>query len=463
MGKIRTASVTAAAALAVGLGGGAAHADPLPGGLGPCKGSKCPGTYPAPNNGSPSGRDDNINVFVGGDMLVRRAAAEAEGKVVVLGGFDQDKDAGVSQVYNVGVAGVGSRVPPENGTDFLTVGGDLTVAPGERLLAEEGSVSGVVRHGGTLSGTVNPPAVADAGAARPYRALRAQLERASHCYAYDKGVHRKATGTAVNDGTTTVFTGDGRAAIQVFDIDFDMVGRGGGAEGFRFTGIPAGATVLVNVYGDARQISTYEGMLPEGLRTRLLWNFPDATDVALSGGTQFSGSALVGNPASMTTMTMSGFNGRFYSAGSLTHASAAGGGGGQEVHAYPFEGDLPTCEAVVTTTPTPTRSPEPTPTPTPTDPDSPDPVPSPTPSPSVTGSSPGTTTGGGSGGNGGSTGGGSASGGGGGGGTSGGELADTGGSAPGAAVLGAIAATTVAAGAGIAAAARRRRGTGGTR
>ncbi|MFJ8827312.1 choice-of-anchor A family protein [Streptomyces sp. NPDC102467] len=454
MGKIRTATVTAAAALVVGLSGGVAYADPLPGGLGPCKGSNCPDAYPDPNNGTPAGRDNNINVFVGGDMLVRRSAAEAEGKVVVLGDFDQDKDDGVSQIYNVGVAGVGSRVPPDNGTDFLTVGGDLTVDTGERLLAEEGSISGDVRYGGALTGTVNPAATKDAAAIRPYRPLRTQLQEASHCYAYDGAAHRKATGTAVNDGSTTVFTGDGSSAIQVFDVDFDVVGRGGGAEGIRFEGIPAGATVLVNVYGDAREVSTYEGLLPAGLRDRVLWNFPDATDITLSGPAQFSGSTLVGNPASTTTVTMSGFNGRFYTAGSLTHASSSGGGGGQEFHAYPFNGDLPTCDKTpMTPTPTPTPTDSPTPTPSPTR--SPGPTPSPTPSPSD--STPGTTTGGGSSGggaNGGSTGGSS----GGGGGGTGGELADTGHSSEGAAVLGAIAAATMAAGAAILVVVRRQRG-----
>ncbi|MFD8568221.1 choice-of-anchor A family protein [Streptomyces sp. NPDC059639] len=334
MGKISARmSVAAMAALLVGGAAGAAVADPLPGGLGPCLGSQCPDAYPDPNNGAPAGRDSNINVFVGGDMLVRRSAAEAEGKVVVLGDFDQDKDAGVSQLYNVGVAGVGSRVPPPDGTDFLTVGGNVTVDSGERLAVEDASAHGDVRYGGTLTGTVETDHVRDADATKPYTALRKQLQDASHCYAYDGAAHRTATGTAVNDGSSTVFTGDGRSPIQVFDVDFDLVGRSGGQEGFSFSGIPSGATVLVNVYGDAREINTYEAMLPAALRDRLLWNFPDATDVTLAGSTQFSGSTLVGNPASTTTVTMSGFNGRFYTAGSLTHASSAGGGGGQEFHA----------------------------------------------------------------------------------------------------------------------------------
>lgn len=109
------------AAVLVGLYGVQVVADPLPSGLGPCKGSGCPAvSYPDPDNGPLAGRDNNINEFVGGDFLVRQAAAETEGKVVVLGNFDQHKAVGAPPVYNIGVAGVVSRVPPDNGAEFLT-------------------------------------------------------------------------------------------------------------------------------------------------------------------------------------------------------------------------------------------------------------------------------------------------------------------------------------------------------
>ncbi|SDT78950.1 hypothetical protein SAMN05216371_5885 [Streptomyces sp. TLI_053] len=98
--------------LALGPGAVSAAAAPLPGGLGPCVPGSCPVTYPTSiNNGPFAGRDNGINVFVGGDFLVRGRAAEAEGRVVVLNAYDQAKEAGVSSIYNVGIAGVGSRVP----------------------------------------------------------------------------------------------------------------------------------------------------------------------------------------------------------------------------------------------------------------------------------------------------------------------------------------------------------------
>ncbi|MBD0709839.1 MULTISPECIES: choice-of-anchor A family protein [unclassified Streptomyces] len=356
------------AAIAAATVGGAAlvgalamngWADPLPGGLGPCKPGNCPATYPEVGNGAVEYRDNNISVFVGGDFLVREAAAEAEGKVVALGNFDMEKREGVSGIYNVGVAGVGSRVPPDDGTDFLTVGKNMTVADGQRVVAEDIDVTGVVRYGDTLSGTVTPEAVHDPKAADPYLDLRGQLTDASRCYAYVDGASRPATGTAVNNDYETTFTGDGTSKLQVFTVDFDMESSSKGQQGIRFEGIPDDATVLVNILGADRTIDSYINQLPDGLRERVLWNFPDATAVTIEGSAQFAGSVLIGNQSSMATVTVPGMNGRFFTTGNLTHTSApGGGGGGQEFHAYPFNGDLPDCGK---TTPTPT---EPTETPT---------------------------------------------------------------------------------------------------
>jgi hypothetical protein len=59
---------------------------------------------------------------------------------------------------------------------------------------------------------------------------------------------------------------------------------------------------------------------------------------------------LAGEPDGTTTVTLPGTNGRFFTAGDLVHGSSAGAGSGQEFHAYPFTGDLPSC----TTKPDPT-------------------------------------------------------------------------------------------------------------
>ncbi|MFD5422449.1 choice-of-anchor A family protein [Streptomyces sp. NPDC127069] len=349
VGAVLAATTGAPSALAAGPGTAppAARAlrAPLPGGLGPCipggtgPNQGCPPVWPDPNNLPYTGRDNGINLFVGGDMLVRRGAAEAEGKVVVLGDFDMNKSAG-GNVYNVGIAGVGSRVPPADGSDFLTTGDDITVATGQRLLAD----GGVVRYAGTLTGTVTGTLIHDANAAAPYAALRGQLGAASTCYAYPQGAPRPATGRAVWSAQETVFTGDGVSMLQVFNVDFDLAGAGTGQQSIRFAGIPAGATVLVNVTGEARTLRVNNVMLPPGLRERLLWNFPDAQSVGLAGSAQLGGSVLIGQDTSLATVSVIGLNGRFFTAGNVTHTSPTETTGlGAEFHAYPFDGDLPEC------------------------------------------------------------------------------------------------------------------------
>ncbi|MFT2014731.1 SpaA isopeptide-forming pilin-related protein [Streptomyces sp. 796.1] len=326
-----------------------AAAAPLPGGLGPCLPGSCPDPYPPINNDAFHGRDNNINIFVGNDFLVREGAAEAEGRVVVLDEFDQNKGAGRSGLYNLGIVGVGSRVPPPTDADFLTTGGGVTVAPGQTLDTTGGVAGeiGTVRHAGPLSGTLTGTAVQDDAAVAPYTALRDQLTAASRCYARVDGSPRTPTGTAVNQGYQTLFTGDGTSSLQVFNVDFDMVGSGGGAQGIAFENVPADATVLVNVFGANRVLNTYSGGITDddplnAYRERLLWNYPDATSVDLGGSGQFQGSVLVGEQSSTTRVTLPGVNGRFFTTGSLTHTSSAVGGG-QEFHAYPFNGDLPDC------------------------------------------------------------------------------------------------------------------------
>ncbi|MFE3068567.1 SpaA isopeptide-forming pilin-related protein [Streptomyces sp. NPDC059247] len=345
-------------ALLLGPGATAASAAPLPGGLGPCVPGSCPADFPGINNGPIAGRDDAVNIFVGNDFLVRGRAAEAEGRVVVLDSFDQSKDAGASGLYNLGIVGVGSRVPPSTNADFLTTGGNITIATGQRLETTGGvpGEKGTVRHEGTVTGTVIGTLVQDGDATAPYAGLRDSLTAASSCYARVDGAPRTPTGTAVNQGGQTLFTGDGTSALQVFNADFNLTGPTGGQQGLVFAGIPAGATILVNVLGANRTVSTYSGGIDDATsplnayRERLLWNFPDATSVRLEGTGQFQGSVLVGDQSSMATVTLPGVNGRFFTTGSLTHTSSASGGGGQEFHAYPFNGDLPDCGTPVPTT-----------------------------------------------------------------------------------------------------------------
>ncbi|MGW6916820.1 choice-of-anchor A family protein [Kitasatospora sp. NPDC054939] len=378
-----TARVAVAAAVAVlpmaavlSIGSAAPLAPPL----GPCSGDDCPNTWLPPHNGAFQGRDATINVFTGGDYTVNGRAAEAEGKVVALGNLTIDKDiaGGAGGSYNMAVVGVGSRVVPPDGTDFVTAGGSIDVKTGNTLITGGSDLNlvtafGDIKYGGTLTGATDIAptgrAIQDPAAGAPYRSVLDTIVDTSTCIAA-----AAATGTVVVTNSEATFTGDGRSAKQVFNVTQDL-GTASRQIGLVFAGIPSGATVLVNVLKDDAIINTYTGTGLAGdptteLRSRLMWNFPTASSVRLLGGAQFQGSVMAGNTAGTTTIAMPGLNGRVYLAGNLIHT----GTGGYEIHSYPFDGDLPDCATTpsptaTTTSGSPTSSPT-TPTSSPTTPTS---------------------------------------------------------------------------------------------
>jgi choice-of-anchor A domain-containing protein len=360
------AAALAAMSVAQGAVGPVTGTSPLAPPLGACLGSQCPGTWPPPHNGDFAGRDAAINIFAGADFSVTGRAAEAEGKIVVLRDFREDKNGG--GIFNAGVVGVGSRVPPPDGADFLTVGRNVDIVDGNRLQVggndSKTTAYGNLRYAGTLSGQVEVvPAgesIHDADSTGQYSSLRGYIEDRSECAAT-----ATATGSVTVDGPQVTFTGDGTSLLQVFDLPGDI--GGDRAADMVFTGIPAGATVLVNMTGTTPTVNTNTGSGLAGdpttdLRPRLMWNFPNATTAEIKGGAQFQGSILGGNPSGTLTISAPGQNGRVYVAGNLvlTNSSA-----GAEIHAYPFDGVLPECgsspnssssTSTTTTAPTTTTS-----------------------------------------------------------------------------------------------------------
>ncbi|MBS2533024.1 choice-of-anchor A family protein [Catenulispora sp. NF23] len=348
-GAAFAAAALAAVSAAHGAVGPITGTSPLAPPLGACLGPQCPGTWPPPHNGDFGGRDAAINIYAGTDFSATGRAAEAEGKIVVLGDFTVDKSGG--GIFNAGVVGVGSRVPPPDGSDFVTVGGNVTVQPTDRLEVggtdANGPAYGNLVYGGTATGTINvvPPgqAIQRPGAADQYSDLRGYIEDRSACAAT-----APATGTVSVSPSAVTFTGDGTSMLQVFDVPGDI--GGASTVGIEFDNIPSGATVLVNMTGTAPVINTYTGTGLAGdqtteLRPHLMWNFPNATSATIRGGAQFQGSILGGNPAGTLSIQTPGQNGRVYVAGGLvlTNSNA-----GSEIHAYPFDGVLPECGSAPT-------------------------------------------------------------------------------------------------------------------
>jgi hypothetical protein len=226
------------------------------------------------------------------------------------------------------------------------VGG--AVAPGTDLDA----------HGGRLDA-----GIADATA--PYVDLAGQLAPKSAAFAA-----LAPTGTVDVNGGGVTLAGDGVSNPQVFTVDGSTLGPGSedeaihGRDGNRgqhggrpfnrdgegpfgrslqLTGVPDGATVVVNLTGptvdlDFDSLLTADGLPLDaltdpafaGLTTRMLWNAPNATAVSVGGTAQLPGSLLVPTAPSVTTLSGQGTNGRILVAGDLVHTGTG------ELHAYPF-------------------------------------------------------------------------------------------------------------------------------
>ena len=340
------------ASFALGTRAQAASTPGWPAGFGPCGGPSCPaGPFPDPSSGPITNHDDNINIFVGGNFSAVNGAAEDEGRLVAMGDVLIDSDATSDPVYNIGVAGVGSRVTPSPGDVALAVGGNIDVAQSDQSLAVGPSEGLGVTYAGTQTGTVSAASdTHDPAAVSAYTNTSAQLTAISSCI--DSPALRTGhTGAVTNDGYTVTFTGDNASMLQIFDVN-SPIGGAGNNEGLAFDNIPTGATVIVNDTNGT--VDTYSGGggstagPPDSIRQELLWNFPTEHTVTLAGNTQFQGTVLVGAPGSTTTDPYPGLNGRMYTVGNLVQT----GSGGAEIHAYPFDGTLPSCATVTPTTTT---------------------------------------------------------------------------------------------------------------
>ncbi|MEB4616294.1 choice-of-anchor A family protein, partial [Leucobacter sp. M11] len=298
--------------------------------------------------------DSNVNVYVGGDFT-RTRGAESEGLLVVSGDarFPTSRDG---DAYNIGVAGVGSRLSPPPMSDMLLVGGTLSVGGGVSLLVGHG-IGGNVRVGGSISPDLKPSdggqlqlsggtletGVGRAAALGEHAATGERLARISGNYA-----DLPATGTAELAWGTLRLTGDGTSPRQVFELDGAALGT---MDAIAFPGVPEDAVIILNVTGAVADVRLSSVLTPAGsvmdlannpedqaafgnLTQRVLWNFTDARDVTVRGDAQFPGSVLVPAAGSKTTFAVPGMNGRVLVAGSLEQNRE-----GSEIHAFPFVGE----------------------------------------------------------------------------------------------------------------------------
>ncbi|MBR7801403.1 choice-of-anchor A family protein, partial [Undibacterium fentianense] len=309
-----------------------------------CSGSSCPASYSQPGN-CPSagsvGRDESYNIVVGGNFSVN-SGAEGEGRIYVAGNLNLN-----AGFYNLIAVGAGACVVPKDssitGNPGLVVGGNLNIASGataaldglglstNTLIGGVRTGSGNLTTGGTVSENVLVPS-----SPIDFSALQANSQI---------WLRMPTTGTAVNEFGTLTFTGNGTSALQVFSLAGSVSGVS-----INFESIPSNATVLINVVSSGSVTidsnSFYEGGFPNdtspSLTRRIVWNFANASQVNLTGSSQFRGSVMVPNGGMLHAVP--GMNGRVIVYGDLIQ-----NGSGNEFHNFDFIGELPDPAALIFT------------------------------------------------------------------------------------------------------------------
>ncbi|WP_146070194.1 choice-of-anchor A family protein [Arthrobacter sp. GMC3] len=313
----------------------------------------CAELMPGLGNSTVAGFDNNTNIFVGGNFAVKGTAAEAEGRIVVMGNADFSKTE--QSHYNVGEVGVGSWMVPTPGSEMLLVGGNVssngtTIDVGFRT-AQGGAVrikgannvptGKLVTNGGALT-------VPDAAAVSEHSGVATALIGSSAQFST-----LTDTGAVVLDKWSVVLHGDGVSSTQVFTVDGSTLGTSATSVSLQLKGVPSGARVVVNVTGGPTAGLFFNSLL-DGVGTpmdtgatapaesafgaiaaNLVWNFETASNVTIGGLAQVPGSILVPTAGGVTEISAPGTNGRILVAGDLTHV---GNGSGSEMHAYPLIG-----------------------------------------------------------------------------------------------------------------------------
>jgi len=339
-----------------------------------------------PNN---FGRDDSVNLFVGGNAVIG-PAVEAEGKIVIMGNLN-NKGNGWKDVTAVGA---GYQVLPNDYSNCLVVGGDVSTKVGVRVGPGDYNYQNVKCN--MVYGTSNDNSVTRfqpaSGTVQPLSQSSEDMNRYEEMADvwYQKSQYWKtldANGSTSKSNRYLNFNCGTNEDTYVFDFQPSDLN---GVDKIQFASSCNDKTLLVNVKVSGYiKVKTVE-MLPMSNMQRapecniaknLLWNFPDATHVEIGGGgtDEWIGATLVTGDLTHHT---SGMSGRVIVLGDLEHAGTSG----SEFHAMVYDPPKPLpdpyCEDYTSggsskprpsptpapgAKPTPTPAPEAKPTPTPTD------------------------------------------------------------------------------------------------
>ncbi|MFY7864624.1 DUF5979 domain-containing protein, partial [Roseateles sp.] len=300
-----------------------------------CVGSGCPASYPPVNAcgaiGS-NGYDEGYAIVTGGNMSVT-VGSEAEGRIYVGGSLSLSP----GRFYNLVAVGAGTCVVPRNSTvtgqPGLVVGANLDVGAGSTFALDGLGLVTDAKVGGVKTGTgvVTTQGNLSFGALVPSSPVDFTTLRSNS--AYWAGL--TANGSTSNQFGTLTFRANDSANLQIFTLAVGVTGVA-----IDFSAIPANATVLINVTAsgtvtiNSNNFLENLGAFSSNLTRRIVWNFANASQVNITGSSQFKGSIIVPNGSLLQAVP--GTNGRLIVAGNLVQNS-----GGSEFHSYDFVGNLP--------------------------------------------------------------------------------------------------------------------------
>ena len=325
----------------------------------------------------PLGPVPDWNIVVMGDLNLMNT--DSEGRIVV------GRDA---TLENFGVA---SSYPNDPSRIDLAVGRDLNAV-------STGINHGSATYGRNLSGTLTNPlpngtitratTPFDVGALFEALAIRSSFWSDLDANGTVSGPQYGALTLEGTDATRNVFTLSATKLASAQEIRIR---------------VPFGSTTLINVTGETYSSTTVSAIAYwngsayvqlqnnesnsdlETLRTKTVWNWPDATEVDLGPNTAWQGTILA--PRAVVRLGYQQVNGPIVS-------GALYGTGETHLHPpnpclpdpqpCPPEPPIPTPTPTPTTTPTPTPEPTSTPTPEPTSTPTPTPEPTTTPTPEPT-------------------------------------------------------------------------------
>ena len=221
------------------------------------------------------GEASGFNLWTFGDAFLQNA--DAQGPVAIGG----NAAINTFNVASGNPAANYSIAPPAVG---LVVGGNLAIASaavqGDAYVA--GSAPGFSK---TFNGTAHAN-VGAAGLPVNFAATNAALLNKSQMWAA-----LAANGSVANVAGALTLTGT-NPLLDVFNVSASQLPAANSA-GLSIT-VPTGATALVNVTGTSATFSNFGTLLNNLPRNLLLYNFPDATSLAISNFT-FQGSILAPN------------------------------------------------------------------------------------------------------------------------------------------------------------------------